>query len=34
VFMLLTVLFGGLGLFSLLMRKPAPAGGGGGGGGH
>ncbi|HTJ58861.1 MAG TPA: DHA2 family efflux MFS transporter permease subunit [Devosiaceae bacterium] len=32
VFLLLTGLFGILGLFTLLMRKPAAAGGGGGGG--
>ena len=30
-FMLLTVLFGGLGVFALMMRKPGRAGGGGGG---
>ena len=31
VFMLLTLLFGGLAIFSLLMKKPEMAGGGGGG---
>ena len=31
VFVLLTVLFGGLGLFALLMNKPAPVGGAAGG---
>jgi DHA2 family multidrug resistance protein len=32
VFLLLTLLFAGLGAFALLMKKPGPAGGGGGGG--
>lgn len=31
VFVLLTFLFGGLGIFALLMKRPAMAGGGGGG---
>jgi len=31
VFLLLTVLFAGLGVFALLMKKPAPVGGGAGG---
>ena len=31
VFMLLTILFAGLGVFALVMKKPAPLGGGAGG---
>jgi DHA2 family multidrug resistance protein len=34
VFYMLTVLFATLGLFTMLINKPAAPGGGGGGGGH